>query len=399
MDGWRANPRYVARGLAAAAALLLAAAAQPTLSQVEQAERARDAGLAAAREAASRQQAALAEERRLAAQRVAAAAALRTSEAATAAAANAMAALARRQADAEARLREHAAALAPMLPPIERMSLYPAETLLAMPAPPEQSLTGLMVLRGVARQLEQEAGALRAEQAEVARLASQMAAQERTLTEAQSQQAAEAAGLDRQIADAKARYAQADDAAAEAARRAAAQASQADSLHAAVAQLDRARKQDEARAAAEAKRHEVVLVRPAEPEPADTHGQMTAPVVGAVVKTFGEPGDAGPANGVSYDAPPAARVTAPCGGRVVFAGPFRSFGQLMIINCGGGYHMVLAGLDRLDVAVGRPVQPGEPVGVMPSWDPRLPGSRPLLYVELRQGGQPINPAPFLRGRS
>ena len=121
--------------------------------------------------------------------------------------------------------------------------------------------------------------------------------------------------------------------------------------------------------------------------------------MGQVVKTFGEPGDAGPASGISYEAPPAARVSAPCGGRVVFAGPFRSFGQLMIIDCGGGYHFVLAGLDRLDVPVGRPVQPGEPVGVMPAWDPRTPGTRPLLYLELRQNGQPINPAPFLRGRS
>ena len=83
---------------------------------------------------------------------------------------------------------------------------------------------------------------------------------------------------------------------------------------------------------------------------------------------------------------------------MVFAGPFRSFGQLVIIDCGGGYHFVLAGLERLDAPAGRPVQAGEPVGVMAAWDPHLPGARPLLYVELREHGTPINPAPYLRTR-
>ena len=71
---------------------------------------------------------------------------------------------------------------------------------------------------------------------------------------------------------------------------------------------------------------------------------------------------------------------------------------LLIVDCGGGYHFVLAGLDRLDVSVGHAVQAGEPVGVMPGWDPRVPGNRPALYVELRRDGQPVNPAPWLMAR-
>jgi septal ring factor EnvC (AmiA/AmiB activator) len=118
-----------------------------------------------------------------------------------------------------------------------------------------------------------------------------------------------------------------------------------------------------------------------------------------VLHSFGDPGEAGLAQGISYGAPPAARVSAPCGGRVVFGGPFRSFGVLVILDCGHGFHFVLAGLEHLDTQVGRIVQPGEPVGVMPAWDPRIPGTRPALYVELRRDGQAINPAPFLRGRS
>jgi len=71
--------------------------------------------------------------------------------------------------------------------------------------------------------------------------------------------------------------------------------------------------------------------------------------------------------------------------------------QVFVVDCGGGTHFVLSGLFRIDAEVGQTLQPGEPVGIMPSWDPRIPGSnKPLLYVELRRNGVPVNPAPFLR---
>ena len=59
-----------------------------------------------------------------------------------------------------------------------------------------------------------------------------------------------------------------------------------------------------------------------------------------------------------------AQVTSPCDGWVVFAGPFRSYGQLLIINAGGGYHILLAGMDRITAQLGQFVLTGEPVGVM-----------------------------------
>ncbi len=408
------QPRRAGRWAAALLGLAVAAAANPSQQQIQTLEESEAAQLAAGRQAALRQQAAEADAKRLAETRVATLASLRATEQATAEAANTVARLARRRAEAEARLQARSAQLAPLLPVIERLSLYPAETLLAVPSGPRPSLTGLLVLKGMTRQLEAEALALRAEQAEVAQIGNDMARQEARLTDAQSAQASQAAGLDRQIADAQARSRDAEDAAAGAARRAAEQAGQAQTLRAALNQLQAAQREEEARAradvaqaerqrreaaATEARRREAALAQPAGPGLAEGRGQLGAPVTGAVVKAFGETSDGGAATGISYAAPPASRVAAPCGGRVVFAGPFRSFGRLMIIDCGGGYHFVLAGLDRLDVAVGLPVQPGEPVGVMPAWDPRAGGTRPLLYVELRERGQPINPAPYLRGRS
>ncbi len=86
-------------------------------------------------------------------------------------------------------------------------------------------------------------------------------------------------------------------------------------------------------------------------------------------------------------------------GKIVFAAPFRSYGLLLILDCGAGYHFVLAGLDRLDVQVGRRVQAREPVGAMAGWDPHTSAARPTLYLELRHNGQPVNPVPWLKARA
>ena len=119
-------------------------------------------------------------------------------------------------------------------------------------------------------------------------------------------------------------------------------------------------------------------------------------MAGTIVRAWGDATEGGPATGISYRAPPAARVVAACAGRVAFASPFRSYGLLLIVDCGGGYHAVLAGFERLDVKVGQAVAAGEPVGVMPGWEPGASGNRPALYVELRRDGQPVNPAPWLK---
>ncbi len=385
--------------------LLAAAAPPPTQQDLTEAERAHAADVAAQQAASAKARAAADKERALAQTRVAMAAKLRDTEDALAIASARVVDLTRQRADAEARLTARAAELGPMLPVIERLSLYPAETLLAVPMPPEQAVRGVLVLGGLARKLEHEAAALRAEQAQVAALQNEMDTALPGLTAAKAAQAQQAQALDAQLAEARRARRAAEDAATEAARRAAADASRADSIRAAIARLEADRRVAEEKAAPAAPSPAPPPQPAPQPAPqtasmAEAHGQLTAPVAGSVVRAYGAPTEAGPASGVVYQAPPNARVVSPCGGRVVFAGPFRSFGLLMIVDCGGGYHFVMSGLDRLDAQVGQNVQPAEPVGVMPGWDPQNPGAaRPTLYLELRKDGAPVNPAPFLRARS
>jgi septal ring factor EnvC (AmiA/AmiB activator) len=389
----------------------------PTPQDIQAAEQAQAAQLAAQQEAAAKAAAAADEEQRLTAARVAAAAKLRQAETATAQAANRMADLADKQRAAEAGLTSRAEAIQPLLPLIERLALYPAETLLAVPLAPEDAVRGLIVLRGVSREVAQEAAALRRDQAVLAEATRAVQAEAPKLAAAEQAQAAEAADLDRQITATQAQRRAADAEASAAAERAAAEAARAENLRNVLKTLEAQRKAEEAKAqqeavraerqkrtveASAARRRAAALARPdgslaaANMRP---RAQLTSPVAGSVVRAWGEATEAGPATGISYQAPPAARVVAPCGGRVVFADPFRSYGQLLILDCGGGYHAVLAGFERLDAKVGQSVGAGEPVGAMPSWDPGGTGRRPLLYIELRHDGQPVNPAPWLKSAS
>ncbi|BBE73492.1 murein hydrolase activator EnvC family protein [Oharaeibacter diazotrophicus] len=130
-------------------------------------------------------------------------------------------------------------------------------------------------------------------------------------------------------------------------------------------------------------------------------GLLQLPVRGVAIQGFGDDnGLGGIAQGLSVATRAGARVVAPADGWVVYAGPFRSYGQLLILNVGDGYHVVLAGMERIDVELGRFVLTGEPVGAMGSRrlaSATAPGaslSQPVLYIEFRKDGASIDPAPW-----
>ena len=126
-----------------------------------------------------------------------------------------------------------------------------------------------------------------------------------------------------------------------------------------------------------------------------TPGQspLVVPARGRFVYGYGEKvkGEPSTSKGITIETRSASQVVAPYDGKVAYAGPFRGYGEILIIEHGGRYHTLLAGLDRIDAVVGQWVLAGEPVGIMSA----IPDSRPQLYLELRRTGQPINPLPWL----
>lgn len=128
---------------------------------------------------------------------------------------------------------------------------------------------------------------------------------------------------------------------------------------------------------------------------AEARGRLPLPARGNVIRTWGEIDPLGfPARGLTLEIVPDAQVVAPYDGRIVFAGTYRTYGQLLIIGHGGGYHTVITGLSRIDGQVGQWLLAGEPVGQASSGE----NGKSTLYVELRRNGEPINPLPWLATR-
>lgn len=120
-----------------------------------------------------------------------------------------------------------------------------------------------------------------------------------------------------------------------------------------------------------------------------------APAHGAITRTFGERrGEAPPSQGVILRTSAGAEVVSPAGGEVAYAGLFRSYGQVLILNLDGGYALVLTGLSSVRARVGETVTAGQVIGVMPASDTPTPD----LYVEVRREGRPIDPGRWLNAR-
>ena len=159
-------------------------------------------------------------------------------------------------------------------------------------------------------------------------------------------------------------------------------------------------------AAAEAPRQHVKLITSGSAPPGrnfeKAHGALPQPVSGKRILKFGDATrTVGRSRGEVYESRSNAQITSPCDGLVVYAGNFGIYGQILIINAGGGYHVLLAGLGQLDAAAGQAVVAGEPIGKMGQGLATASGDAgaPILYVEFRSHDKPINPGPWWAGEA
>ncbi len=280
-----------------------------------------------------------------------------------------------------------------LLMALTRIAATPGEAMTLGPSPPLDTVRGALLMARTVPPLEATAAALRQE-------VDALDATRRDLAEAQARQlaqrqdlAADQTRLAALMAQKAALYDTASRTAAESGARLAALAAESSSLH---DLIDRVEAQRKAQAQA------ALAMPPLPPAPGagskakpfgEALGAMLYPAAGPLVARFGAPDQNGtPARGVTIETRPSAQVVAPYDGQVEFAGPFRGYGQILIIAHGDGYHSLLAGLDRVDSTAGQWLAAGEPVGIMAD------DEKPRLYLELRHNNQPINPAPWLMTR-
>ncbi len=135
---------------------------------------------------------------------------------------------------------------------------------------------------------------------------------------------------------------------------------------------------------------QVAAVPEATAQPSDAPAQYLLPVSGRLVAGFGAsvPGQV-QSRGISIASRGGAQVVAPAAGRVVFAGPYQGYGTIVIIEHGGGWTSLVTGLAVLDTRVGRDLVAGSPLG-------QAGPGRPVLSLELRKDGAPVNPLDFLK---
>jgi septal ring factor EnvC (AmiA/AmiB activator) len=139
----------------------------------------------------------------------------------------------------------------------------------------------------------------------------------------------------------------------------------------------------------------------------DARGLLPLPVTGQVVAGFGQRNENGVRQqGLSISGRPGAQINAPYDGLVLYSGPFRQYGEIVIISLADGFQMILAGLADSGVYVGQEILAGEPVGVLSgtqSHENHHLGSstsgRSQLYMELRFDGRPIDPSPWLKAEN
>jgi septal ring factor EnvC (AmiA/AmiB activator) len=120
---------------------------------------------------------------------------------------------------------------------------------------------------------------------------------------------------------------------------------------------------------------------------------LLRPAAGEILRRFGDPlTSGGRANGLTLAAPRGGRVVSPSAGLVQYVGPVKGWGVILILRLSGGYHLVLAGLERSAITVGQSVAAGQAVG----WMPEGRQSTSELYMEVRDQGSPVDPARWLK---
>ncbi len=305
--------------------------------------------------------------------------------------------------------------IAEVLAALQRMGRRPLPAILARPEDMLLAIRSSMLLGAIVPELRGEVEALASDLADLAKLRASIVTDRDILSKETASLTLERDKLDGLIATRQRDQASAEGQLGTEQERNAGLARQAIDLkdligrmqaEADKATIDPKRKAAEADAAAvEARVAAGAFKDPARLAPAtvfvDAKGLLPLPATGSVLKRFGDDDGFGSAeHGISIATRAKAVVASPADGWVSFSGPYRTYGQLLIINAGSGYYIVLAGMDHIDVTMGQFLLAGEPIGAMGDGAIKTPAAialgvaQPILYVEFRKDGAAIDPSPW-----
>ncbi|HMF67506.1 MAG TPA: murein hydrolase activator EnvC [Phyllobacterium sp.] len=313
-------------------------------------------------------------------------------------------------------LKARRGALAEVLAALQRMGLNPPPAILVRPDDALASVRSAVLLGAVVPEMRQQTEVLIADLKDLTRVKTSIAEERSRLTAALSGQAEEKKRLDLLLAEKQKMQTTSEETRLAEQQRAEELANRATSLRDLIASMekdmqevkkaaDAASAQEQQKMAASQQRADDFASNQsrlsAQVNFASLKGHLSMPAAGKLVKHFGDnDGVGGMVQGDTLETAAGATITSPADAVVLYAGAFRSYGQLLILDAGNGYHVVLAGMNKINVSQNQFVLAGEPVGVMnkqliASTAPVPMGNgAPMLYIEFRKDTKPVNPAPW-----
>jgi septal ring factor EnvC (AmiA/AmiB activator) len=302
-------------------------------------------------------------------------------------------------------------ALSELLAGLQRLEQNPPPALVVEPGDILSALRGAMLLGTLVPDLRAEADALAASLDRLNQIEAAIETRRKDVTQEIARLESQRTELGQLVSQKKALVSQSSEDLDAERERTRSLAEKAKSLKQLLASLEEERKLKEATEARlqaeeeeERKRREELLRTP-KLAFAEARGKLPFPAQGQIVRRYGEPdGLGGEAQGLMIATRAGAQVTTPADGKVEFAGPFRSYGQVVILNPGGGFRVLLAGMDKVTADVGEFLRAGEPVGEMGSgpasvtlFGEVVQDGRPVLYIEFRNSTEAVDSGPWWIG--
>lgn len=301
------------------------------------------------------------------------------------------------QAEIEARLKKDRSSIGDLVLALERLDRTPPEAVLARPGAPLETAQSAMLLQSILPNIYGRAESLKKDLYRLDKILTQLRkdqAEVQTATADLKKRQNEMTALLQKRKD-LVRQTQSGIQIQEAALREISR--EAENLKELVARIEererQAREAERVRlaAAASSARDEPVRAARARPTPIPKAGSAQLPVSGTISVGYGETDDIGAkSQGLTITGRSGALVVTPMGGVIRYAGAFKNYGLIIIVEHQKDYHSLIAGLARIDTVVGQSVSAGEPVGILEK--SAGDGANPSLYYELRHQGQPVNPS-------
>lgn len=286
---------------------------------------------------------------------------------------------------------------------LQSLALRPSEAILAQPLSPVEVMRSSILLRSSVHSLRERAEIIRQSIEDISNQKEEIAKRLADLESENKQLAEQQAEMKKMSQQKSQMYSQISTQSKEAQQKAAKLASQAGSLR---DLLDKLEKQKALQQRQMAEKQRLARERAADQVRADkgiaptvpagsvnfakAKGKLSRPARGPILTKFHQEMSKGVvSNGIDIKTASKAQVIAPYDGTVIFAGPFKNFANLLIIDHGDGYTSLLSGLEETDAKVGQTLLAGEPVGTMPS------GNNAKLHMEIRQNNHPLNPTEWM----